>query len=173
MPGDSRIAAIRDYYELANEQDRLDDPQGQIEFERTKEIIQRHLPPPPAIVADVGGGPGRYTLWLAKLGYQVLHRDLMPLHVSQLRQAANGHPHIHSAIADARQLDLADRSADVVLLLGPLYHLEKRRDRIQVLTEAQRVARPGARSSRPRSLAGPCAWMACCGPLLREGADRP
>jgi hypothetical protein len=52
----------------------------------------RHLPNPPAIVADIGGGPGRYSLWLAQLGYQVLHRDLIPLHVTQLREAADGNP---------------------------------------------------------------------------------
>jgi SAM-dependent methyltransferase len=94
-------------------------------------------------VADIGGGPGRYSLWLASLGYQVVHRDLMPLHVRQLRQAAGGDPRIQSAVADARQLDLADRSAGAVLLLGPLYHLDQRRDRVQALTEAHRVVRPG------------------------------
>jgi SAM-dependent methyltransferase len=136
-------AAMRDYYERGEEEGRLDEPRGQLEFERTKEIVLRHLPPPPAIVADVGGGPGRYALWLAGLGYQVIHRDLMPLHVSQLRRAAAGDGHIQSGLADARQLDLADASADAVLLLGPLYHLENRADRLRALAEAQRIVRAG------------------------------
>ena len=53
---------------------------------RTRQIIARHLPPPPATVADIGGGPGRYSVWLATLGYRVLHRDVVPLHVDQLRR---------------------------------------------------------------------------------------
>ena len=48
------------------------------EFIRTTEIVARRLPPPPAVIADIGGGPCRYALGLASLGYQVEHRDLMP-----------------------------------------------------------------------------------------------
>ena len=95
------------------------------------------------VVADIGGGPGRYALWLGQLGYQILHRDLMPLHVEQLRQAASGNPRIQTALGDARQLDLASDCADAVLLLGPLYHLEQRADRLQALAEVRRVVRPG------------------------------
>jgi SAM-dependent methyltransferase len=136
-------AAMRAYYERGEERDRLAEPRGQLEFERTKEIVLRHLPPPPAVVADIGGGPGRYALWLAELGYQVVHRDLMPTHVEQLRQASGGNPLIDAAVADARELDLADASADAVLLLGPLYHLGRRADRLRALAEAWRVVRPG------------------------------
>jgi SAM-dependent methyltransferase len=81
--------------------------------------------------------------WLAELGYQVLHRDLIPLHVEQLRREAMGHPRIDSSVADARDLDLAGGSADAVLLLGPLYHLDLRTDRLKALAEALRVVRPG------------------------------
>jgi SAM-dependent methyltransferase len=143
MPGDPEFTAMREHYDRGLEQGRLAESCGQLEFERTKEIILRRLPPPPAVVADIGGGPGLYALWLAELGYQVVHRDLMPLHVAQLRQAASGNPRIQTAVADARQLDLATASADAVLLLGPLYHLDRRRDRMQALAEAQRVVRPG------------------------------
>ncbi len=143
MIEDPASAAMRAYYERGEEQERLGEPRGQLEFERTKEILLRHLPPPPAVVADIGGGPGRYTLWLAHLGYQVLHRDLMPMHVEQLRKAAEGSTGIWSAVADARELDLQDASVDAVLLLGPLYHLERRRDRLQALAESRRVVRRG------------------------------
>jgi SAM-dependent methyltransferase len=137
----SLTSAMHAYYELGKEADRLAAKgAGRLEFERTTEIVLRALPPAPAVVADVGGGPGRYALWLAGLGYRVVHRDLMPLHVQQLTAA--GAAGIESAVGDARELDLADASVDAVLLLGPLYHLD-RADRILALREAGRIVRPG------------------------------
>jgi len=137
-------AAMHAYYELGNEAGRLGaGGPGLLEFERTREIILRALPPAPAVVADIGGGPGRYALWLAGLGYRVVHRDLVPLHVGQVTSAAaTAAVSVDSAVGDARDLDLADASADAVLLLGPLYHLD-RDDRIRALREAGRVVRPG------------------------------
>lgn len=134
-------AQMRAYYEQGKERDRLAGAKGALEFERTKEIIQRRIPTPPAIVADVGGGPGRYALWLAEMGYTVHHRDLMDLHVDHLR--AVGHPSIQTITGDARHVDLPDASVDAVLLLGPLYHLPDRRDRIRALGEAGRIVRAG------------------------------
>lgn len=120
---DAEGGTVRGYYERGVERERLSDGSGQLEYIRTIEIVGRRLPPPPALVADIGGGPGRYALWLASLGYQVEHRDLMPLHVSQLQEDAVGVPGIRTGVSDARRLDLPDGSADAVLLLGPLYHL--------------------------------------------------
>ena len=141
--GASLTAAMQQYYELGNESERLaSSAQGRLEFERTQEILLRALPPAPATVADIGGGPGRYALWLASLGYQVLHRDVMPLHVEQLREEAGPRSGIQSAIGDARNLDIPDASVDAVLLLGPLYHLEREDERVQALREASRIVRP-------------------------------
>lgn len=146
LPADEpNITATIAYYAVGTERERLDGPRGIIEFERTKDILGRSLPPPPATIADIGGGPGRYALWLAERGYRVYHRDLVGLHVQQVLDAVATHPglDIDTAIGDARQLDLPDASADAVLLLGPLYHLPRRQDRIRVLTEARRIVRPG------------------------------
>jgi SAM-dependent methyltransferase len=135
--------ALHDYYEQGAERDRLSRPAGVLELERTKEILLRHLPAPPAVVADVGGGPGRYSLWLAERGHRVEHRDMVPLHVQQFQEDAAGLPGVTSREADARSLDLADDSMDAVLLLGPIYHLHRRGDRLRALEEAKRVVRPG------------------------------
>ena len=144
MATDPQHDVMHEYYELGKEADRLaSSGAGRLEFERTQEIVLRHLPKPPATVADIGGGPGRYALWLAGLGYRVVHRDLVPLHVEQVRMTAGTGSPIDSAIRDARSLDLADASVDAVLLLGPLYHLSQRADRVQALREARRVVRPG------------------------------
>ena len=59
---------LRAYYERGMERERLSDGRGDLEFTRTTEIVLRRLPAAPAVVADIGGGPGRYALWLASLG---------------------------------------------------------------------------------------------------------
>ncbi len=132
---------MKAYYEQGKERDRLLGSKGALESARTKEILQPRMPPAPAVVADIGGGPGHYALWLAELGYAVQHRDLMGLHVDQLR--ASGNPLIRTAVGDARDLDLPGSSVDAVLLLGPLYHLSEREDRLQTLREARRIVRAG------------------------------
>src|SRR5258708_38169457 len=92
MADKGALAAMREYYERGEEGDRLDSPQGQLELERTKEIVLRHLPSPPAIVADIGGGPGRYALWLGAPGYHGPVRGLVPAPGEQGRRGAAGHP---------------------------------------------------------------------------------
>ena len=147
MADDPQRAAMHEYYELGAEDERLvRSARGRLEFERTQEIVQRYLPRPPAAIADVGGGPGRYALWLASLGYRVVHRDIVPMHVEQVREAAavcGGGAAIDTAVADARDLDLKSGSVDAVLLLGPLYHLSERAERVRALREAARIVRPG------------------------------
>ncbi len=133
---------MHEYYALGAERDRLAAGVGRLEFLRTTEVVARWLPEPPAVVADVGGGPGRYTFWLADRGYSVRHRDVAPLHIEQVT-AERGERDVETMLADARQLDLNDASVDAVLLLGPLYHLIQRRDRIRALREAQRIVTPG------------------------------
>ncbi len=118
----------------------------------------RSLPAAPALVADIGGGPGRYALWLAGLGYRVEHRDLMPLHVRQLAQDAGGLAGLHTAVGDARELDLADASVDAVLLLGPLYHLRRRGDRVRALGEARRPCWPTCPNGWRTPLPGRSCW---------------
>jgi SAM-dependent methyltransferase len=138
---DTQLAEMQAHYARGREADRLAAGLGLVELERTQEIVLRALPAPPAVVADVGGGPGRYALWLADLGYEVEHRDLAPGHVEHL--ASSGPEAVRTRLGDARELDLADASVDAVLLLGPLYHLESTAERVTALAEAARVVRPG------------------------------
>jgi ubiquinone/menaquinone biosynthesis C-methylase UbiE len=130
---------IRAYYETGVEGGRLERFEGRIEFARTKEILARFFPPPPARVLDVGGGPGMYAEWLADKGYEVRLIDATPVHVEQATQRAQGR--FSAADGDARALEDADASQDVVLLLGPLYHLLDRAERVRALREAHRVLR--------------------------------
>ena len=143
-PGDNdEIAA---YYGLGLERDRLDTGTGALELARTQAMLERFLPSAPAVIADVGGGPGRYAVWLAERGYEVHLVDAVPLHVEQARAHARDRPGAMLASAetgDARALHLQDTSVDAVLLLGPLYHLADRASRLQALREARRVCRRG------------------------------
>ncbi len=137
---------VVDYYQVYDERSRLMKGSGLLEFLRLKEIIQRFIEPPPGIVLDVGGGPGRYSCWMARLGYEVHHIDPVPKHVEQTRSASAAqpdHPLASASLGDARSLDVTDADADVVLLMGPLYHLPSRTDRVLALREARRVLRTG------------------------------
>ena len=134
------------YYEQGDEIRRLSSSLGQLEEARMRELITRHLPATPVVVYDVGGGPGSYACWLARGGYEVHLVDPVPLHVEQASaasQAQPDHPIAELRVGDARHLDRADNSVDVVLMLGPLYHLTERNERISALRESYRILRKG------------------------------
>ena len=137
---------IVDFYDAADEDSRLQTGYFQLEQERTRELILRHLPPPPARVIDAGGGSGGYACWLATRGYQVHLIDPVTKHVQQAQAASAqqpDHPLASAEVGDARNLSRPDNSADAILLLGPLYHLVEKEDRLACLHEAHRVLRPG------------------------------
>ena len=136
-PGD-----VLAFYGAGKELDRLASREGKLEFERAKELILRYLEPS-SMVADVGGGVGRYAEWLVENGHRVELVDPVPLHVRLARERAGEPPSFGVRLADARALPFAAASFDVVLLFGPLYHLGEQRDRSLALREAARVCRPG------------------------------
>lgn len=106
---------LQGHYARGEERDRLLSAFGQVELTRTCEILERALPRAPATVADVGGGPGRYSLWLAGRGYTVRHRDLVQLHVDQVSADAaaaglEGPDELREEV-EAAGLELTDLSA--------------------------------------------------------------
>ncbi|MBD3297052.1 MAG: methyltransferase domain-containing protein [candidate division Zixibacteria bacterium] len=136
---------INKHYREFDESQRLNDARGQLERIRSEEIITRYLPDSPAVIADVGGGTGVYARWLAEKGYEVYLIDLVAHHVAQARDTDERKEQNHIAryiIADARELPLDDASVDVVLMLGPLYHLPNYDDRLTALRHALRVLKP-------------------------------
>lgn len=135
---------VRDHYETDSvEERRLTTGPGRLELARTQEIIRRHLPPPPLKVLDVGGGAGVHAEWLADDGHTVHLVDPMPNHVEQARRLAASQRSVTAELGDARSLTAGDESVDAVMLLGPLYHLTSRTDRVGALREARRVVRAG------------------------------
>ena len=130
---------VLSHYQQGVELERLAGGTSRIELARTQELLERFLPAPPASVLDVGGGPGVYAAWFAERGYSVHLVDPVALHVE--RAAARGG--FTAVLGDARALEEPDASVDAVLLLGPLYHLTARTDRLRALAETRRVVRPG------------------------------
>ncbi|HKG95022.1 MAG TPA: class I SAM-dependent methyltransferase [Gemmatimonadaceae bacterium] len=137
--------AIAAYYDRAPEESRLEHGAFRLEEARTRELIERHAPPPPAAVLDVGGAAGAYALWLAERGYDVHLMDASPRLVAEAsRRSAHATRALASCrVGDARALDAPDGSVALVLLLGPLYHLVEAADRRTALGEAARVLAPG------------------------------
>jgi ubiquinone/menaquinone biosynthesis C-methylase UbiE len=132
---------ILTYYERFAEESRLSAGPSRLEFERTKDILGRVLPDPPARILDVGGAAGVYSAWLAEQGYEVHLVDASARLVNHARQvsAKLTTPMASLSVADARSLPQSDGFADAVLLMGPLYHLTTASDREAALREARRV----------------------------------
>ena len=137
---------IARHYASGYEAKRLQTGGGRLDAARTQELMRRFLPSPPAVVRDVGGGPGVHACWLAREGHEVHLVDLVALHVELAIQASEDqpdHPLASIEVADARTLPWDDGTSDAVLLFGPLYHLTDRADRLVALMEARRVLRGG------------------------------
>jgi ubiquinone/menaquinone biosynthesis C-methylase UbiE len=141
-PKPSLDPEIQEYYARIPEETRLERGPFQLERVRTEELIARHAPSPPARVLDVGGGAGAYAFGLAHRGYEVHLLDASNRLVEEATRRGGGRL-ASLRVGDARALPVADAFADVVLLLGPLYHLTSSEDRITALREACRALRPG------------------------------
>ena len=113
VPPHSLPPEVLAHYTSGNEAHRLSRGSGMLELVRTQELVARYLPPPPAVIFDVGGGSGVYALWLAQLGYQVHLIDPLRLHVEQAQQASRAqveHPIAQLLVGDARHLERPDAS---------------------------------------------------------------
>ena len=145
--GQSLDSAFYSHYESGIEKNRLLSGTNNLEFYRTKQILSRFLPRKPATILDAGGGPGRYSFWLAGKGHSVHLIDVMPLHIQQAREVQRRSKQRLASVSlgDARKLDFEHRTFDTVLLFGPLYHLIQRKERLKALSEAYRVLKPRGR----------------------------
>lgn len=131
------------YADEVREAERITD-RHPLEFLRTQEIVRRHLSRSALRILDVGGAAGVHACWLAADGHRVHLVDPVPSHVEQARAAsrANGVP-FEASVGDALSLEHPDAAFDVVLFLGPLYHLTEAADRLRALREARRVLTAG------------------------------
>ena len=117
------------------------------EFEVTRRYMQQYLATPQKVL-DIGGGPGRYSIFLAQQGHEVTLLDLSGKNIRQaIEKAKEAGVHLDSCIhGNALWLSeyfYKEEQYDAVLLMGPLYHLLQEEDRKKALAEALRVLKPG------------------------------
>jgi ubiquinone/menaquinone biosynthesis C-methylase UbiE len=134
-----------EFYRNGGDLGRLTVGRGRLEFARCKSIISRKLVLNEQDICDVGCGSGAYSVWLSGVGCKIHLLDPVPenlnFSLSTLYERALGY--VSAAIGCATELPYQDCSMDVVLIMGPLYHLLQTSEREKALSECFRVLRPG------------------------------
>ena len=136
-----------EYYNSYNEEGRLLSRHGQVEYLTTMKYIRESLEglEAPSIL-EVGAGTGRYSVALAKQGLRVTAVELVERNLDLLRAKLDGTEPITAMQGNALDLSaLPDGAFNLTLVLGPLYHLYTREDKLRALSEAVRVTKPGGR----------------------------
>jgi S-adenosylmethionine-dependent methyltransferase len=141
------MSNVQNFYDenVQNEWERLG-VRHRTEFAVTLRALREFLPPAPARIIDIGGGPGRYALTLAEAGYGVTLVDLSQGNLAFAREKARETGVRLEGVFHKNALDLASfspESCEAALLMGPLYHLWTYEERLQALCEARRLLKPG------------------------------
>lgn len=134
------LSNIEKHYNKHPEDLRLLRRHGIVEFETTMHHLHRFLTPGMRLL-DIGAGTGRYTSALMAEGYDVRAVELVRRNIEVFLERE---PTANVVQGDARDMPfLPDASADLTLLLGPLYHLIGDKQKLKALAEAKRVTKPG------------------------------
>lgn len=134
---------LTEYYSNYNEDGRLLSRHGQVEFLTTMRYIEQYLRPGMRIL-EIGAATGRYSHTLARQGYQVDAVELIQHNIELFMKNTQEGEQVRITQGDARDLSfLPDECYDLVLLLGPMYHLFTVEDQKRALSEALRVTKPG------------------------------
>ncbi|MBR2122704.1 MAG: class I SAM-dependent methyltransferase [Lachnospiraceae bacterium] len=136
---------LEEYYNNYDEEGRLLSRHGQVEYLTTMRYIEECLDgiSDPGIL-EVGAGTGRYSVTLAKRGLKVTAVELIGHNLEILRSKLDGTEPITALQGNALDLSVfPDDSFDLTMLLGPMYHLYSKEDKLRALSEAVRVTKPG------------------------------
>ena len=125
------------------EEDRFStDNARKLEFITSVKAIGETINPNSNIL-DCAAGTGAYVFYLHDKGHTVTALDITPRHVDIINES-KGTRNIAASVNDARDLStFGDDSFDVVLCMGPLYHLTESSDRLKCLNECKRVLKTG------------------------------
>jgi len=130
------------YYNKFNEEKRLNTRHGQVEFLTSIKYINYYLKKfkNPHII-DIGAGSGKYSAYLVNKGYNVTAVELIKHNVKKI-EALN--LNIKVIMANAINLKkISDKSYDLTLLFGPMYHLISKEEKLKALNEAKRITKKG------------------------------
>jgi S-adenosylmethionine-dependent methyltransferase len=133
---------IIDYYNQFDEWSRLDTPEGKLEFLILTDILGKYIKSNSTIL-DLGGGPGRYSIFLSKMNNKIFLADISPKLIDTAKhkiKQANVDKKISCDVINA--LDLSkynNEQFDYILLFGPLYHLKDNDEREKCISEVRRV----------------------------------
>ena len=131
------------FYSNYDEEGRLLTRHGAVEYLTTMRYIERYLQPGMRIL-EIGAATGRYSHALARLGYRVDAVELVQHNIDIFNSLTQPGEHITIRQGNAKDLSfLTDDTYDLVLLLGPMYHLFTEEEKIQALSEALRVTKTG------------------------------
>ena len=133
---------ITDYYDTKPEDERLRTRKShKIEYITTMHYIKKFAKKGCRIL-ELGAGTGIYSVELAKMGYDVTAVELVESNLEVLKKNAKGIKNIKCLQGDA--LDLSrfnDNEFDIVLNLGPMYHLYTAKDKKKAISETLRVCK--------------------------------
>ncbi len=136
---DSLIQMYNNY----DEDSRLLSRHGQVEYLTTMHYIHRYLESGMRIL-EIGAATGRYSHALAREGYTVDAVELVEKNIREFQANTQPGERVTICQGDARDLSgFAPSTYDITLLLGPMYHLFTQEDKLQALSEALRVTKPG------------------------------
>ena len=133
--------SIIDFYNNYDEEGRLLRKSRMPEYLNTMKYIEKYLSPDAKII-EIGAGTGRYSLALAEKGYDVTAVELVPHNIEIMKKKVQSHHNIKIYEGNACDLSAFESETyDIVLLLGPMYHLFTDEDKHLALAEAIRVAK--------------------------------
>ncbi|MCL2663004.1 MAG: class I SAM-dependent methyltransferase [Oscillospiraceae bacterium] len=143
ITNEERIKIVQDFYDRSVEVEwgRLADKP---EFLLTCRMLDRYIKPGDTVL-DIGGGPGRYSVYLAEKGCDVTLFDLSSENINHASKYATKHGlSIRAICGDAREVSkLISEQFDHVLLMGPLYHLLEELDRTRAVDSALQLLKTG------------------------------
>lgn len=143
--GMDRKEILENYYSEWNEDDRLLSRFGQVEFLTTIRFVEKYLKPGMKLL-EIGAGTGRYSHYFARKGYVVDAVELVETNIECFKAKTLPNENVNIVQGDAVNLFmLKDNEYDIVLHLGPMYHLTAETDRKSAISEALRVAKPNGK----------------------------